>query len=72
MVINELSGLYLYFTAPNVSITVAVKGEMFLSIVGVDAALLMVDIGVLVAMYAGCAAFVVAVVWWRYGRAKEQ
>jgi hypothetical protein len=71
MVINELSGLYLYFTAPNVSITVAVKGEMFLQIIGVDAALLMVDIAVLVAMYFGCCMFVVAVVWLRYGRRKE-
>lgn len=32
LVINELSGLFLYFTAPNVKITVAVKGETFLQV----------------------------------------
>jgi hypothetical protein len=68
MVINELRSLYLYFTAPNVSITVSMKGGVFLDIIGVREAMLLPDVAVLVAMYAGCAALFAFVVWWRNGR----
>lgn len=68
MVINELSGLYLFFTAPNVSITVAIKGEVFLKIIGVEASMILVDIAVLVAMYVGACLFVLMVMWMRYDR----
>jgi hypothetical protein len=68
MVINELRSLYLYFTAPNVSITVSMKGSVFLDIIGVKEEMLLPDIAVLVAMYAGCCAFLCFVMYWRYGR----
>ena len=65
MVINELRTLYLYFTAPNVSITVSMKGTVFLDIIGVRDEMLLPDV---VAMYAGCAALLAFVMYWRYGR----
>lgn len=68
MVINELRSLYLYFTAPNVSITVSMKGTVFLDIIGVKERMLLPDVAVLVAMYAGCCAFLCFVMHWRYGR----
>ena len=68
MVINELRTLYLYFTAPNVSITVSMKGTVFLDIIGVRDEMLLPDVAVLVAMYAGCAALLAFVMYWRYGR----
>lgn len=68
MVINELRSLYLYFTAPNVSITVSMKGTVFLDIIGVKDEMLLPDIGVLVAMYAGCCVLLCFVMHWRYGR----
>ncbi|KAI8473210.1 MAG: hypothetical protein J3K34DRAFT_519217 [Monoraphidium minutum] len=68
MVINELKSLYLYFTAPNVSITVSMKGTVFLDIIGVKDSMLLPDIAVLVAMYAGCCAFLCFVMHWRNGR----
>jgi len=68
MVINELRSLYLYFTAPNVSITVSMKGTVFLDIIGVKDAMLLPDIAVLVAMYVGCCIFLCFVMFWRYGR----
>ena len=66
--INELRSLYLYFTAPNVSITVSMKGTVFLDIIGVKEAMLMPDIVILVAMYVGCCVFLCFVMWWRNGR----
>jgi hypothetical protein len=68
MVINELRSLYLYFTAPNVSITVSMKGTVFLSIIGVNEDMLLPDVAILVAMYAGCAALLAFIMHWRYGR----
>lgn len=67
MVINELRSLYLYFTAPNVSITVSMKGTVFLDIIGVKEGMLLPDIGILVAMYAGCCTLLCFVMWWRNG-----
>ena len=68
MVINELTGAYLYLTAPNVSITIAIKGEVFLQIIGVDAGMIWTDVAVLAAMYLAACAFVLGVLWLRYGR----
>ena len=68
MVINELTGAYLYLTAPNVSITIAIKGEVFLQIIGVDAGMIWADVAVLAAMYLAAAGFVLLVLWGRYGR----
>ncbi|KIY97672.1 hypothetical protein MNEG_10287 [Monoraphidium neglectum] len=68
MVINELRSLYLYFTAPNVSITVSMKGTVFLDIIGVKARMMLPDIAILVAMWAGCCALLCFVMHWRNGR----
>jgi hypothetical protein len=46
-------------------------GSVFLSIVGVDEAMLLPDAGALAAMYAGCAALFAFVIFWRYGRRRR-
>ncbi|KAF8061171.1 ABCG2 [Scenedesmus sp. PABB004] len=71
LAINELSGLDLFLSAPGVSLSLPVRGEVFLQIIGVDAALLPLDIAVLVGLYAAAAGFVVAVVCWRNRQAKH-
>ncbi|WIA23677.1 hypothetical protein OEZ85_000376 [Tetradesmus obliquus] len=65
LVINELQGLDLFLSAPGVSLSLPVKGEVFLQIIGVQTGLFVVDIAVLAAIYAACCVFVLAVVGWR-------
>lgn len=71
LVINELSGIDLFLSAPGVSLSLPVKGQVFLEVVGVNSQLFMVDIGVLIAMYFACCAFVVFVVCWRNRQLKH-
>ncbi len=66
LAINELAGLDLFLSAPGVSISLPVRGDVFLSIIGVNPGLLALNIGVLVAMYAVAAAAVVGVICWRH------
>jgi ABC-type multidrug transport system ATPase subunit len=68
LVISEMVNLSLYFTAPGIDITVRVAGDSFLQIIGVDSAMLLPDVAVLVAIWMLCVAFAFWAVWWRYGR----
>jgi hypothetical protein len=65
LVINELSGIDLFLSAPGVSLSLPVKGEVFLQIIGVNNDLFVADIAVLAAIYALCCVFVVFVLGWR-------
>eukprot|EP00878_Enallax_costatus_P007470 GHUV01007823.1.p1 GENE.GHUV01007823.1~~GHUV01007823.1.p1 ORF type:complete len:559 (+),score=173.47 GHUV01007823.1:992-2668(+) len=65
LVINELSGIDLFLSAPGVSLSLPVKGEVFLEIIGVHTDLFLVNIAVLVAIYVAACAFVIFVVSWR-------
>jgi hypothetical protein len=51
-----------------VSITVSMKGTVFLDIIGVKARMMLPDIAILVAMWAGCCALLCFVMHWRNGR----
>jgi hypothetical protein len=70
-VINELSGIDLFLSAPGVSLSLPVKGEVFLQIIGVQDELFVPNIAVLAAIYALCCAFVVFVVGWRNRQRKH-
>jgi hypothetical protein len=71
LVINELSGIDLFLSAPGVSLSLPVKGEVFLEIIGVQDELFVADIAVLAAIYALCCVFVVFVVGWRNRQRKH-
>jgi hypothetical protein len=66
LAINELAGLDFLLSAPGVSISLPVRGDVFLSIIGVNPLLLKLNNGVLVAMYAVAAAAVVGAICWRH------
>lgn len=51
--INEMRGLYLYFSAPNINASLRVSGLLFLEVLGVDVNGEMVDIIVQVCIYIG-------------------
>jgi len=68
LVINEMRALYLYFSAPGIDLTVTVKGDAFLQIIGVDANALVPDVAALVGIWILCSGFAFWSVWWRYGR----
>jgi hypothetical protein len=60
------------FSAPGVSLSLPVKGEVFLQIIGVQDELFVADyVAVLAAIYALCCAFVVFVVGWRNRQRKH-
>lgn len=63
--INELSGIDLFLSAPGVSLSLPVKGEVFLEIIGVQTHLFLVNIAVLVGIYVAACVFVIFVVGWR-------
>lgn len=65
LVINELADLDLFLSAPGVSLSLPMKGGVFLQIIGVRQELFMVDVAVLVAMYVAACGFVVGVVCWK-------
>eukprot|EP00879_Flechtneria_rotunda_P000702 GHRR01000820.1.p1 GENE.GHRR01000820.1~~GHRR01000820.1.p1 ORF type:complete len:943 (+),score=354.31 GHRR01000820.1:2184-5012(+) len=71
LVINELAGLDLFLSAPGVALSLPVRGEVFLEIIGVQWRLYMVDVVVLVAMYLACCVFVLFVLGWRNRQRKE-
>ena len=55
----------MFLSAPGVSLTLPVKGELFLEIIGVQTSLFIVNIAVLVAIYVAACVFVIAVVAYR-------
>lgn len=70
--VNELRGLYLLFTAPGVSLSVAVKGDLFLQVIGVDPSLLVTNVAVLSAMYVGCCLFALSAEWLQHVRLRRR
>lgn len=66
LVVNELSGLVLDFTAPDLPRGLpAVRGSLFLSLLGVDASMLSEDLLVLGCMYAAVFLGALgAMAWW--------
>jgi hypothetical protein len=72
LVVNELRGLYLLFTAPGVSLSVAVKGDLFLQVIGVDPSLLVTNVAVLSAMYVGCCLFALSAEWLQHVRLRRR
>lgn len=65
LVVNELSGIDLFLSAPGVALSLPVRGEVFLEIIGVQTSLFIVDIAVLVAIYVAACVFLIFVVSWR-------